>query len=233
MPRHSLSRFVLQHVAAALIVASATGLARAQTSGGADTILGQRYFEAAFGASTYQGSSQAALHGGAALQIPVVAHLDADVGYSRSDWRPKFLNGLFALHTQTDAASAGLTTYTQIANVRAFAGAGLVREWQHETISYAGSSVYDARAHTSTWDVDAGAEVVVRRIVITPSLGYAHQIHEVPYGPRDRGVLVYALEVHRWFTARIGGFAEAEYGDPQSQTAVGGWSYTAGVRTRF
>lgn len=233
MPRHSLSRFVLQHVAAALIVASATGLARAQTSGGADTVLGQRYFEAAFGARTLHGTSQTELHGGATLQIPVIAHLDADVAYSRSDWRPTLLNGALKENIQTDTASIGLTTYTRIANIRAFAGAGLAREWQHEAVSYAGIPVFDSHRDASFWDVDAGAEVVVRQIVITPSVGYVHRFHDEPYGPHDRGVLIYALEVHRWFTARIGSFVGAEYGDPQSKGSFGGWSYTAGVRTRF
>ena len=235
MPKHSLSLFVLQRIAAAMVLVGLAGVVRAQIAPRADAVVSQRYFEASFGANTIQGFAKAELHGGASVQIPLVDHVDGDLAYSRSDWRPTFANGVFANHVQTDAALVGLTTYTGIDKIRVFGGGYVFRQWQHQTLSYAGSPVYDAHTDTNYWNVNAGAEVAVHRIVISPSIGYTRRFQQEPYSfaPRDRGTFFYGLEAHRWFSARVGGFARATYDDPQSKAFLGSWIYTTGIRTRF
>lgn len=202
-------------VALAALVAAGAIHAQSETVAKPIGSLGVRYVDISLGLEDYRGLSDNAYDASVAVNLPVLSSLDVGFSYGHV-----WLNSTADLDGDVLAASA--TYFTKIDTVKPFFSLALGYQWQRA--SGFGVTVKD---DSGLWGAAIGFEVPVQAVTLTPRIAYVDGFdsdvgHEVSYG----------VEASCWLTAKVAGFVDVSYSDPQGSGGES-WNYSLGVRLKF
>ncbi len=177
-------------------------------------LLGQSYSEASFGVTDIKHYSDNGYSLGVAGNVPVAPGvLDFNGTYDYS-----WIRG--AARGHANSIGVGPTVYTTFAGVKPFVGGMIGYEW--DTFTY-------GRNEQANWGLDAGVEIPVSVVTITPRIAYSDDFRSKVNSTQQTS---YSVEGNYWVTKTAGAFASVGYTDVR-HSSFDSWNYTVGARFKF
>lgn len=204
-------------LALGLIAAASVSFAQnntATTSAAPVGVLGQSYSEVNFGVSDIKHYKDDGYSLGVAGNIPVQAGILDLNGFYDYSW----IRGASRGHGNT--IGAGPTVYTTIAGVKPFIGGAVGYSWDNTVWG---------RQEKAIWGLDAGVEIPVSVVTITPRIAYADDFHSKVDSTQSWS---YGVEGNYWVTKTAGVFASVGYTDVR-HSSNDSWDYSVGARFKF
>lgn len=212
----------------ALLAAAAAGALQAQQESPSSAmpsasdnpgVLGQNYTDLSFGVQDLRHTSDNAFDATLRGNIPVSRSVDVGLGYSYN-----WIDGNSDNHSHLLATDAKF--YVPMENhMKPFIGGLVGYQWAKTRFDnqFPIVSTTDDRW---TWGADAGVEMPVGSVALTPHVGYIDTMQNNSVGHYNYGV-----EANHWFSSSVGGYADVSYNDLRHQDNT--WTYLVGLRLRY